>query len=337
MKSLGVASAISLSGTSAVTATERNSDEVYRFDVSELPESIMYLSDPRSRQRVAWELAQLLYNLERDTTDELGKYSSDDIAAAISGLSDARNDLRSFSRLVEVLHENNLAGIIDESLLNSVGKRADLVVHYAPLLGSVNNVLDKAKAYATDRENKSKYIEFVLSIACLCLEFGLMWVGVPYKLAWKGTNRIFFARSGTLFRLGRYGGNRFVAFFMSEVHWELREALFEDVVSTEKAKWVVEHVNKYRKKPQLSSVHSDVKSFVQNPPKVSVDDFQSYEFTEESAEDIVDISSDVFSEVVESAPEDKDPDSKTVSEPLVLKSSTDWDKKANSENDDSLF
>lgn len=322
-----------------MAASGANTEHIRRFHVSKLPESIVYLSDPKSRQREAWKLAKAINGLEQGASDALGKYSPEDIATVVSKTSDGRTDLRSFSRLVEVLHENDLAGIIDESMLNSIGKRADLAVRYAPLLGAVNNVLAKAEAFATALRGKRRdeYLEFVLSIACLCLEAGFVWLGIPYKLAWKGTRRIFFARSGSLFRLGRYGGDRFVAFFMSEVHWELREALFEDVITTDRAKWVTEKVNAQRETPEFTSVRDDVDSFVQDRPKFSVEDFKSYEFAKKHTDEVADAGSDFFGEVIELMPQDWNFSSETTFGSLVLKSTMDWEKRADSESEGSFL
>lgn len=338
LKGIGAVTTTSVVGVSSVTATDETPNRVWRFDVSNLPASITYLSDPEGRQREAWELAKALHSVEQDASDALGPYSPDDIATVVSTSSAGRTDLRSFSRLVEVLHENNLAGIIDESMLNSVGQRADLVVRYAPLLGSVNNVLKKAEAFATAAEGqrRDEYLNFVLSIACLCLEAGLMWVGVPYKLAWNGTHRLFFARHGTLFRLGRYGGDRFVAFFMSEVHWELREALYDEI-TTERAKWVVDRVNSHREVPAYTRVRDDVESFVQDRSTFSVEDLQRYEFAKKYTDEVADTGSDLLGEVIESLPKDGGISSDTSSESLVLKSTMDWEQTAESENDGSLF
>ncbi|SEP32343.1 hypothetical protein SAMN04487948_1521, partial [Halogranum amylolyticum] len=321
LNNIGTTAAASVVGASTATATDGQPDGVWRFDVRTLPKSIAYLSDPRGRQREAWKLARTVHQLEQDTTDALGEYSPGNIASAVKQSSAGRTDLRSFSRLVEVLHENNLAGIVDESLLNSIGKRADVVVRYAPLIGSVNNVLDKAEAFATaiNGDRRNEYLEFVLSIACLCLEAGLMWVGVPYKLAWKGTHRIFFARSGTIFRLGRYGGNRFVAFFMSEVHWELREALFDDVVTTERAQWVVEQVNRHRETPTFTNMRADVESLVQSSPRLSTQDFRDYEFAKRYADDVENTGTEILGELIESMPKGWSMNSKPTSESLVLK------------------
>lgn len=338
LKGIGAATTTSLVGASSGTATDETPDRVRRFDVSELPASIAYLSDPEGRQRESWELAKAIHSFEQDASDVLGEYSPDDIAAVVSKSSAARTDLRSFSRLVEVLHENDLAGIIDESLLNSIGKRADLVVRYAPLLGSVNNVLNKAEAFATavKGDRQDEYLNFVLSIACLCLEACFMWVGVPYKLAWKGTHQLFFARSGTLFRLGRYGGDRFVAFFMSEVHWELREALYDEI-TTERAKWVVKQMNTPREIPGSTNVRAYVESFVQNRPTFSVEDFQRYEFAKKYTDEVSDTGSNFLGEVIESLPKDGGFNVNETSESLVLKSTMDWEEKTDSRDDGSLF
>jgi hypothetical protein len=325
LRSLGVSTTSLVVGSSSVAAQEARSDKVRTFDVGDLPESIAYLSDPKRRQAEAWEVAKTIHSAEQEVSDELGQYSPDDIESAISTTSDGRTDLRSFSRLVEVLHENDLAGIIDESLLDSIGDRADRVVRYAPLLGSVNNVLDKAEAFATKLagDRRDEYVNFVLSIACLCLEAGLMWVGAPYKLAWKGTNKIFFAQSGTLFRLGRYGGDRFVAFFMSEVHWEIREAIYDEI-NTERAKWVADQVNSQREIPDYTSLREDAESIIQNRPKFSVKDFNTYEFAKEYTDEAVNIGSDILGEFVELVPEDRENTATSESSSLVLNSNIDW-------------
>jgi hypothetical protein len=301
-------------------------NQVRRFDVGELPESLTYLSDPKRRQAEAWEVAKTLHTAEQDTSDALGKYSQDDIVSAVNTASAGRTDLRSFSRLVEVLHENNLAGIIDESLLNSIGGQADRVVKYAPLLGAVNNVLKKAEAFSTEPagRRREEYVNFILSIACLCLEAGLMWVGAPYKLAWKGTHTIFFARSGTLFRLGRYGGDRFVAFFMSEIHWELREAIFDDVITTDRARWVAKEVNKHREIPEFADLREDAASIVQNRSNFSAEDFEQYEFAEQYTDDAVNVGSSILGELVELVPKDSDTSADSESDSLVLKSTMNW-------------
>lgn len=332
-----------LLGSSPVAAKGGPSDP-YQFDVSTLPASVWYLEDPKGRQKEAWETAREIHELEQSASDALEQYSTEDIAAIMGKASAARSDLRSFSRLVEVLHERDLAGIIDESLLNSIGKRADIVVRYAPLIGGVNNVLRKAKAFATavsspatfveglSKEQRRKYMNFVLSIACLCLEAGFMWVGAPFKLAWKGTQKIFFARSGTLFRLGRYGGDRFVAFFMSEVHWEIREALFDDVITTEKAKWVTNQVNDSKEVPQFTELRDDAESLIDDRPDFDISDYESYDFAKEQADEAAGTGLDILGEAVELAPKDFGDDGSS-EESLVLNSTMDWEEDAEQENE----
>jgi hypothetical protein len=334
LKNAGGLLATSVVGTSPVLASEAP-EPVYKFDVSKLPASLGYLEDPKGRQREAWNLATEIHQSEQSASNTLNRYSTEDIVATVNTASAARTDLRSFSRLVEVLHENNLAKIIDVSLLNSIGKRADIVVRYAPLLGSVNNVLNKAEAFATaikertefsdglSELQRTRYLDFVLSIACLCLEVGLIWVGAPFKLAWKGTHQIFFARSGTLFRLGRYGGDRFVAFFMSEVHWELREALFDDVVTTEKARWVTNEVNEFRREPQFTELKNDADSLIDNRPEFQISDYKSYWFGEKQTDKVVDAGSDILGEAVELLPKHIGKDN-VAQASLVLNSTTDW-------------
>jgi len=326
LKGLGTGTTSLVVGSTTGAAKEARSTQVRRFDVSELPDSLTYLSDPKRRQKEAWEVAKSLHSAEQDTSNVLGKYSQDDIVSALNTTSAGRTDLRSFSRLVEVLHENNLAGIIDESLLHSIGGHADRVVQYAPLLGAVNNVLNKAEAFATKPagRRRQEYVDFILSIACLCLEAGLMWIGAPYKLAWKGTHTIFFARSGTLFRLGRYGGDRFVAFFMSEIHWELREAIFDDVVTTDRARWVATEVNKHREIPDFAKLREDAASIVQNRSNFSVEDFEQYEFAEQYTDDAVNVGSSILGELVELVPKDSDTSADSESDSLVLKSTMNW-------------
>lgn len=325
LKCLGTGSTSLVVGSSKGVAVEA-SNQGRRFDVSKVPTSLTYLSDPKRRQAEAWEVAKTLHTAEQDTSDALGKYSQDDIVSIVNTASAGRTDLRSFSRLVEVLHENNLAGIIDESLLNSIGGQADRVVQYAPLMGSVNNVLKKAEAFAIEPEGRRReeYVNFILSIACLCLEAGLMWVGAPYKLAWKGTHTIFFARSGTLFRLGRYGGDRFVAFFMSEIHWELREAIFDDVITTDRARWVATEVNKHRKIPEFANLREDAASIVQNRSNFSAEDFEQYEFAEQYTEEAASVGSRILGEFVELAPKDSETSADSKSNSLVLKSTMNW-------------
>jgi len=331
---------------SSVAASEGSNDP-YQFDVSKLPASIGYVNNPKDRRKDAWNVATELHELEQSTSDALEQYSTEDIAAIMSKASAARSDLRSVSRLVEVLHERNLAGIIDESLLNSIGNRADIVVRFAPFIGGANNVLDKAEEFATaissptafadglSDDQRTKYVDFVLSIACFCLEAGLLWVGAPYKLAWKGTHQLFFARSGTLFRLRRYGGDRFVAFLMSEIHWELREALFDDVITTKKARWVTEEVNEHKDGPKFTEIREDVESIVDDHSDFEMSDYKKYDFVKEQASKAADSGSDIFGEVVESVPEDFGDDGSST-ESLVLKSTMDWDEE-NDQEDEGLF
>jgi hypothetical protein len=346
LKGVGGAMATPLFSSSAVAA-KQGTDGPYQFNVSKLPASVGYLENPKERQKEAWDVATEIYKLERSASDALEQYSTEDIAALMEKTSAARSDLRSFSRLVEVLHERDLAGIIDESLLSSIGKRADIVVHYAPLVGGVNNVLKKAEAFATaisghtefseglSKDQRTKYMDFVLSIACLCLEAGLMWVGAPFKLAWKGTQKLFFARSGTLFRLGRYGGDRFVAFFMSEVHWEIREALFDDVITTEKARWVTTEVNDIKEEPKFTELRDDAESFVDDRPDFDISDYRGYDFAKDQAGEAADTGSDLLGDVLELAPKDSG-DEGTSEEALVLKSTMDWEEDREQE-DDGLF
>lgn len=332
---------------SSAAGSNKGPNGFYQFDVSKLPASIGYLEDPKGRRKEAWNAAKEIHKLEQSTSDTLEPYSTEDIAAIMSKASAARSDLRSVSRLVEVLHERDLAGIIDESLLNSIGNRADIVVRFAPFIGGANNVLDKAEAFDTaisspgaftdglSEEQRTKYEDFVLSIACFCLEAGLMWVRAPFKLAWKGTHQIFFARSGTLFRLGRFGGDRFVAFLMSEVHWELREALFDDVLTTEKARWVTEEVNEHKEEPQFTELRDNAKSLVDEHSNFSISDYQRYDFVKEQTNKTVDRGVDIFGEVVKSV-SDELGDNSSSKESLVLKSTMDWEEDTNRE-DEGLF
>lgn len=313
-----------------------------------LPASVGYLEEPTGRRKEAWDAAKEIHELEQAASDALEQYSTSDIATVVDGAAAARSDLRSFSRLVEVLHERDLAGIIDESLLNSIGRRADIVVRYAPLIGSVNNVLRKAEAFATairdsaafadslTEGQRTKYLNFVLSIACLCLEAGLMWVGAPFKLAWKGTHKLFFARNGTLFRLGRYGGDRFVAFVMSEVHWEIREALFDDVITTEKAKWVTNQVNELREEPQFTELRAEAESLASDVPPFNISEYKGYDFAKDQAGEAAASGAEMVGDIAEWIPGPFGDDSSS-KKSLVLKSTMDWEADAEQDGDNTFL
>ncbi|WP_144240120.1 hypothetical protein [Haladaptatus cibarius] len=231
----------------------------------------------------------------------LRQYTTQDFEALFTTSSAARTDLRSVGRLLEALHEHGIATYIDENYLYALGGKADIALRYAPLIGSMNNVLRAAEKFAnaSKRNRGNEYELFVIAIVCFCLEVGLFYVGAPYKLAWKGTHQLFFARSGTLFRLARYGGDRFVGFIMSEVHYELREALFDDAITADKAQWIVDNVNKNHEIPEFTSIRNDSAKYVGEVEGFTKDDLKQYEFAEEFVGGLESVSTAAISEVVE--------------------------------------
>lgn len=301
------------------------------FDVGAIPGSIPILKDPKERQQEAWEIACNIRNAEQTVDDELKYYTTTDFETLFNISSAGRTDLRSVGRLLEALHEHDIASFIDENKLYAIGKNTDRVMHFAPIIGGANTFIQASVDFADAPEDdrRAEYHDFLFSLACFLVECGLFYVSAPYKLAWRGTRIIFFSHHATLFRLGRYGGNRFVAFIMSEVHYEIREALYEDVVTADKAEQVVAKVNEYREPPEFANLRKDASEELQK-----LEEFTRSELEKEGfARDIVDKSqetgSGLFNEVVELSPmislgEDT---SLKGAEDLVLSSDTDWSSK----------
>ncbi|WP_411967747.1 hypothetical protein [Haloferax sp. YSSS75] len=71
-----------------------------------------------------------------------------------------------------------------------------------------------------------RFEEFAYALAAFALEVGLWWFGAPYKMAWRGTR---FVSNRTLLRASRYLDNRLIALLMSEVHWKIREKVYDEV------------------------------------------------------------------------------------------------------------
>lgn len=328
-------------GTQIASASTGDEFSNPHFDVGRLPDSIGFLADPKARQREAWEFACDLRDAENAVDDELQRYTTQDFETLFSSTNAARTDLRSVGRLLEAFHEHGLASYIDENYLYALGGKADVVLRYAPLIGSMNNVLKTAETFANapEGDRRGEYELFVLTIVCFCLELGLFYVGAPYKLAWKGTHKIFFARSGTLFRLGRYGGDRFVGFIMSEVHYELREALFDNVVAADKAQWVIEQVNEQHEIPEFTSLRDEGSEYVENVQEFTKDELKQHEYAQEFIKGSAQVGYGWTSEFVESLPEkwSLQSESKSTAEgagELVLRPDPEWHTKENDDESD---
>ncbi|MFC5970046.1 hypothetical protein ACFPYI_01760 [Halomarina salina] len=293
------ATAAAASGLGLVSGQTTGRARDAAFDIRQMVESMDEFTDPKARKQHAWEFACAIRDAEDSANDELRQCTTEDLSNLASGASATQTDLRSVGRLLEALHEHDIATYVDESFIYGASKKADVVMRWVPLLGQFNGVLDTARKFADAPEGHrdTEYGEFILTVACFCLEVGLFAVGAPYKLAWKGTHKIFFARSGTLFRLGRYGGDRFVAFMMSEVHYEIREALFEDVITKDKAQWVVDEVNAQHDIPEFTELRSDATRFIDDAEEFTPDQLKDLKFAQPLFEETVETGS-WFSEYV---------------------------------------
>lgn len=180
------------------------------------------------------ELRNVLADLAGLLRENLAPFTPDAIGEAIQSVSKASSAARRLKYGIEILHNNDIAQYLDDAWVVAFRNKIGVITRFLPLVGSFNNLyghartLDKAvqNNWILSDVNEEKFELFGYSLAAFCLEVGLWYVGAPYKMAWKGTR---FVSNRTLLRGINYLDNRVVALLMSEIHWKIRETLYESI------------------------------------------------------------------------------------------------------------
>jgi hypothetical protein len=155
----------------------------------------------------------------------------DDINELRAVISDSSTATRRLEFVIQILHNNHMARYVDDAWIAAVRNNSAMVTRYLPLIGSFNNLhesaeqLDEAGSRTQD-VGPEPYDQFAYAILAFCLEVGLFYIGTPYRMAWRGTR---FVSNRTVLRAGRYVDNRLIALIMSEIHWQIRSHIYEDI------------------------------------------------------------------------------------------------------------
>jgi hypothetical protein len=195
------------------------------------------------------ELKELLAEIANKIRTTLSPLTPDAIDRAMEETWRTSAAARRLQFGIEILHNNNIARYLDDGWVVLFRDKLGKVTRVLPLVGSFNNVYHYAQAldksvqsnWLLSSVDEEKFENFVYSMAAFCLEIGLWAVGAPYKMAWRGTR---FVSNRTLLRAINYLDNRLVGLLMSEIHWKIREEIYESV-SAENIGATVEELEYY--------------------------------------------------------------------------------------------
>ena len=125
---------------------------------------------------------------------------------------------------------------------------------------------------------------------------------------------------------------------MSEVHYELREALFDDVVTADKAQWVIEEVNRLHDVPAFTRLRDDSARYAADIREFTMTDLKHHAYAQEFLERSTHTGYKGLSELVESLPKTLlDKNQKSVrgsTEELILRPDPAWKSKRETEESD---
>lgn len=155
------------------------------------------------------------------------------IESALSSIGDAKTVTRRTQFVVKILHNNDLGNYIDEAWVATARNRLKVVTRFLPFITSFNNLYAHAKKLDNAVKKKpnvedEKYETFSYALLAFAIELGFFYSGTAYKMAWRGTR---FVSNRTLLRVGQHLDNKLIALVMSEIHWKIREKLYEKVNS----------------------------------------------------------------------------------------------------------
>lgn len=157
---------------------------------------------------------------------------------------------------VRILNEYNITNKIDEAMIEAGRRDLSRYDQYLPLIGSFNNLCDAACRVKTSSSKSEAVEEFLFAAMAFGLEVGLWTVGVPYKMAWKGT---LFVANRTFLRFARYGCRGCIAAVMSELHWAIRGTIYGEAVTESNVEFVSNQIGRLRTKADDLEYDVDLK------------------------------------------------------------------------------
>lgn len=226
LRNATVAALLPSTSATAVSATKSsNRDEFKRIIKGTFNE----LPDERK------DLELVLEQISHEIHQNFEPLTWESVSESTDSLKSLSANLRRTERLIGVLHQYDTAIYIEDDWVALARGKIGPVVRYLPLLGSFNNLYESAerldiavkKADSSSREvEPDEYEQFAFALLAFTIEIGLFQFGAPYKMAWRGTR---FVSNRTLLRLGRHVDSKLIALAMSELHWKIRETIYEEV------------------------------------------------------------------------------------------------------------
>jgi hypothetical protein len=185
--------------------------------------------------------------------------------ALLRGLISTEETIRRLGFGIDIFKEHGIATTIDKARLENAQQQTTEFTQYIPLVGSFNNLLKKSCAVSVD--NKESVETFLYASLAFGIECGLFYTGVPYRAAWGATR---YVSNRTLLRAGKHVGYKPVALAMSEVHWVIRGAIYEEAVTAKNTDYVVNQMAELKDWQKREAPNYDVKL------NVSRNDIENY-------------------------------------------------------------
>jgi len=190
------------------------------------------------------ELRQVLEDSAHTIHQNGSKIDKPIIDEARSSAGKAQKLVRRTQFVVQILHNNDMGNYIEEAWVATARNRLGVGTRFLPLIGSFNNlyfhakrldeaVEEKQEAKGKNSEEKlevedEKYERYGYGLLAFAIEMGFFCYGTPYKMAWQGTR---FLSNYTLLRVGKHLDNKLIALIMSEIHWKIRESIYNGINS----------------------------------------------------------------------------------------------------------
>lgn len=169
--------------------------------------------------------------------------SKGSIDAAVEAGETAEDVVRRVRFGVRILNEYNMTNTVDESLIARGEEKMKKATAYIPLLGSFNELLKSACAVEYPEPEPGQVKDFLYASLAFGIEVALWSIGVPYKMAWRGTR---FVSNRTLLRFAKYGCRGCVAIAMSEIHWAIRASVYNHGVTENRVKFVAGRIRELK-------------------------------------------------------------------------------------------
>lgn len=179
---------------------------------------------PEELRDVLEDVANIIHENGRKIDEPL-------IEKALSSIGDAEELARRTKFVIDILHNNDLGNYLDDTWVVAARNNLKVITRFLPLATSFNNLYLHAKDLDNTVKEKlevkdEKYETFGYALLAFAIEVGFFCYGTPYRMAWRGTR---FVSNRTLLRVGEHLDNKLIALVMSEIHWKIREEIYEEI------------------------------------------------------------------------------------------------------------